>query len=561
MRIWLRFTPAIVVATLAVSVLLGCRPPVQSTSTQPTPVAQKPTEAKPTAQPKPAVKPAKPDPSAAFFESGKVPELRVQLTPENAQSLRTDPRKYVPGTLVEDGKTTYKSAWVKLKGAAGSYRDFDDRPALTLNMKREGAGGEKFHGLDKFHLNNSVQDESYLNEWLCADLCRDAGCPAARVAHARVWVNGRDLGFYVLKEGFDKTFLARHFEDATGNLYDGGFLRDIDQDLERDEGEGPADFSDLKALTAACRENDPAKRWAAISARLDVPAFLNFMALEFLTCHWDGYAQNRNNYRVYFRPSDGRAVFLPHGMDQMFGDPNFPVFQHPGPIVPNALLNNPEWRAMYLERVKELLPLFAAARLNKKVDAMHDRLRPALAAMHEERARAFDGQVTNLKNLLSMREASIRAQLKSGPPEPLKFGKDGVAKIEEWGPMSESDAQLEEREVEGRKCYVIEVGASRHCIASWRRKVLLAHGSYRFEARAKVANVAVITDEKGKGFGLRLSGGMRANSLAGTTKWETVSFPFEILEDQREVDLVAELRATAGRVEVDAGSLQLVRVK
>ena len=72
---------------------------------------------------------------------------------------------------------------LKLKGAAGSFREWDDRPALTLNMHKFNKGGT-FHGLVKFHLNNSVQDETYLHELLCSELFRRAGIPAPRVTRA-----------------------------------------------------------------------------------------------------------------------------------------------------------------------------------------------------------------------------------------------------------------------------------------------------------------------------------------------------------------------------------------
>jgi hypothetical protein len=64
------------------------------------------------------------------------------------------------------------------------------------------------------------------------------------VTHARVSLNGRDPGLYVLKEGHDKRFLRRSFDDPTGTYYD-GFCLDIDGGLERDEGKGPADGADL----------------------------------------------------------------------------------------------------------------------------------------------------------------------------------------------------------------------------------------------------------------------------------------------------------------------------
>ena len=52
-----------------------------------------------------------------------------------------------------------------------------------------------------------------------------------------------------------------------------------------------------------------------------------------------------NNYRVYFDPGrDGRAVWLPHGMDQLFGDPGFPILDIPGTILAATVMADPEWR-------------------------------------------------------------------------------------------------------------------------------------------------------------------------------------------------------------------------
>ena len=64
----------------------------------------------------------------------------------------------------------------------------------------------------------------------------------------RVELNDRKLGLYVLKEGFDSQFLGRYFKDTKGNLYDGGFLTDVNTPLRRSSGEGEkVDHADLKA--------------------------------------------------------------------------------------------------------------------------------------------------------------------------------------------------------------------------------------------------------------------------------------------------------------------------
>ena len=91
-----------------------------------------------------------------------------------------------------------------------------------------------------------------------------------RAAHAKVELNGRNLGLYVLVEGYNKQFLKRYFKNPNGNLYDGGFLKDINQPLEKTSGENPNDQSDLRVLAAAAREPDPAQRLARLDKVLDL---------------------------------------------------------------------------------------------------------------------------------------------------------------------------------------------------------------------------------------------------------------------------------------------------
>ncbi|HTN77083.1 MAG TPA: CotH kinase family protein [Pirellulaceae bacterium] len=499
--------------------------------------------------------PALPDPSKDFFEQGKIPELRIRLNQQQEQKLRADQRRFVDCVLIEDGTTTYKKVAVKLKGAAGSFRNLDDRPAFTLKMKKK---DERFHGMDKFHLNNSVQDESYMNELLASQICREAGYPATRVTHARVWLNDRDLGFYVFKEGFDSSFLARNFANPKGNLYDGGFCQDIDANMEKDEGDGVDDLSDVKAVVAACREGDQQKRWAMIPEKVDLDKFYTFVALELMMGHWDGYAQNRNNYRIYFRPEDNKAMFLLHGMDQMFQDPNYGTLHVPGALVANSILQNPEWQAKYRARVKELLPLFEAEKLHAKVDVAHQRIRPVVAKIHEDRARQLDDRVRDFKARLNDRQKNIRNQF---PPEPIPFTSEGWALIEGWEAKPEGDTKLEKKEVEGRKVLSIETGPSNRSTASFRTKALLGRGSYKLEAKVKTINVTAIADDKGPGAGVRISGGNRTNQAAGNANWQTVSHPFEVADELREVDFVAELRSTSGTALFEVNSLRVVRVK
>jgi len=509
---------------------------------------------------------ANPNGSDLFFTRGEIPELRIEIADSELQKLRQENRKYVKATLTENGKQVYPDVGIKLKGAAGSFRGENDRPALTINVdkfasKDAQAPSKSFHAIDKFHLNNSVQDHSYLNERICSELFLAAGVPAARVTHARVWLNNRDLGLYVLKEGFDTTFLKRHFADPKGNLYDGGFLQEIDVKLEKDTGDGPDDHRDLAALVQACRNPKLEERWPQIVERLNVDQFLTFMALEILTCHWDGYCRNRNNYRVYFDPTTKQAHFLPHGMDQMFNDPGASIQDRGGALVPQAVLQNPDWYATYRQRIRDLQPLFSADKLLKRVDEAAYRLKPVLMKMHPDRAREHADRVRELKAQLTARTNSIREQIRA-EPVPLAFNAQGEASLADWSEKIETPgAKLElQTPTDQPRLLVIDAAQLTNCVASWRTSVMLAPGRYKFQGRAKGFDIQATESGSGRGAGLRISGGQRTNQLSGNTDWTALEFSLDV-DSLKKVELVAELRASKGRVAFDADSLKLVKVK
>ena len=122
--------------------------------------------------------PKKPVPALDLFAEGKIPRLRLELSDDAMEQLRKSPRKYVSGAVVE-GDRRYTNVAIRLKGGPGSFRPLDDRPAFTINFDRM-APGQTFHGLKKLHLNNSVQDSSYLAEKLCREMFEAAGVPAPR---------------------------------------------------------------------------------------------------------------------------------------------------------------------------------------------------------------------------------------------------------------------------------------------------------------------------------------------------------------------------------------------
>ena len=501
------------------------------------------------------------DASDNFFKKGLIPAFEIVVAPEDVAKLKSAPREYVKGRLFEGGKLAFDSIGVKLKGAAGSFREWDDRPALTIKVDKFDKS-QTWRALKKFHLNNAVQDDTWQHDLLGWDLMSRAGIPAARVSHARVVLNGRDVGLYVLKEAIDSTFLARHFERPEGNLYDGGFCQDVDVDLERDSGDGPNDKSDLKAIREALAITDLKSKWESLGKLIDVKACVNFMAMELLINHWDGYTQNRNNYRLYRDPSTGKFVFIPHGMDQIFGDADAAVLDMPSSLVSNAVMRNPEWRLMYRKRLSELVGLLLPTdRMFSRIDEVRKRLAPVLELIDPKVAREYEGRVRGLKDRITGRMKFVKEQAALPEPKPLALSVGASAVLRTWRKAPETeDAKLLEVKAAGERQYLIGVGKSGQCVASWRKMVPLPKGKYRFSASLRTEGVVAVAAPVNFGAGIRVNGADRPVGVAGESTWKTVSFDFEVTEEARDVEFVLELRATRGSAWFNLDSLKLKRL-
>lgn len=344
----------------------------------------------------------------SFFESGKVPTLALEIAKEEMESLRREPRKYAKAQLKEEGGKAYIDVGVHTKGAAGSTRSIDEKAGLTFNMDKY-EDGQRFYGMDKFHFNNCVQDPTYISELLCGEIYRAAGVPASRLTNCLVTLNGRKLGLYAFKEGYDKGFLKQHFGTTDGNFYDGGFLKDIDQPLENNGGKDDVkDHADLKSLVEVSREADHARRFDRMTRRLDVEKFATYLSLQMLTWDWDGYPTNRNNYRIYHDPKSKLLTFLPSGMDQILSDPNGPLFPGYQGLLAKAFIETPEGRRRYLARTEVLLKeVFVPDRWSKRMDEILARVQPVLKTVDEGAANGLPGQFNRLREGMKVRAKRI----------------------------------------------------------------------------------------------------------------------------------------------------------
>ncbi|HIA12832.1 MAG TPA: hypothetical protein EYN69_12305, partial [Flavobacteriales bacterium] len=236
-----------------------------------------------------------------LFGTKQVRSYHLELSDSSIQQLHEDPKHYVRATFRE-GNDIYKEVGVRLKGGHGSFRMLDGKSKAAFTIKfNYFVKEQRFHGLRRIILNNSIQDPTYMSEYIGYALFRDASVPAPRIGYATVTINQQSYGLYVQVEAVSNDFLKRWYSKTEGNLYEGPMDVVEWRELDLDSNQGRENRRDLHRLAKSIEKADDNNPWESLANYVDLGNFTRFIALEQLVNHWDGYTQT-NNYRMYYNP-------------------------------------------------------------------------------------------------------------------------------------------------------------------------------------------------------------------------------------------------------------------
>lgn len=79
--------------------------------------------------------------------------------------------------------------------------------------------GKSYHGLDKLSLNNLIQDNTMMKDYLTYQMMNAFGAASPLCSFAYITVNGEDWGLYLAVEGVEEAFLQRNYGSNYGELY------------------------------------------------------------------------------------------------------------------------------------------------------------------------------------------------------------------------------------------------------------------------------------------------------------------------------------------------------
>ena len=222
---------------------------------------------------------------------------------------------------------------------------FDDEEyygddALTWSEEaREQRKDRTFATLEKIDLRwNKCADSTYLKELYAFDMYRAMGVPAPHMNLCNLTWSGLNMGVYSINEPVDKLMLEKQLPEEAlgGDLYKCGWAGSMNASFTlpqsigiEDEDAGAFFAYDLKtnkktsenrALINLITElNDGDVTMEELEALVDMDSFLNYCAVSWFAGNPDDLRNNCNNFYIYFRADNGKAMIIPYDFDRCFG--------------------------------------------------------------------------------------------------------------------------------------------------------------------------------------------------------------------------------------------------
>lgn len=336
-----------------------------------------------------------------------LPTYRIVMTRANrkeleARDLYSD--ELLDATFIRNDGKIYYNLGVRYRG--GNSRKWQKK-SYRLNFYKDDPLDEK--GATKLTLMAVFP----ANQWLAYDLFRRTGVPAPEAQLVRVHLNDTNLEVYLRLEIVDEDFISRvFFNEDNGNLYRGmkqgelnylgeapepykeKYLKKTNADID--------DWSDLIRLTDILT-NAPDEEFAEkVESSADVDNWHRFFATHMVLNNWEGgiYNFSGDDYYLYFKPTDGKAVFIPWDMDTTLMGSQFTVWITKVPSS-RRFLHHPAFTLPFLKRLRYILDHeFSKEIMFQKIDSL-------------PRSAASDDYKKNLKKMVADRHTVINDEIQN----------------------------------------------------------------------------------------------------------------------------------------------------
>lgn len=238
---------------------------------------------------------------------------------------------YIPATVTIDGER-FTNVGLRTKGNNSlrlTHRYGHDRYSLKLEFDHYQVGS--YHGLDKFSLDSSFQDNSYLKSYLAFDMFEFLDVATPLSSFTWVKVNGDDWGLFLAIEEPEESFAKRLYGPQHGELYKPGYksLEDENADVHlRYTDDQPESYDnifrkakfkptleDQKRLIESLRVLSTGEHLEQV---VDLEQVINYFVVQGFVVNLDSYlGKNGHNYFLY--EEEGVISMIPWDYNLAFG--------------------------------------------------------------------------------------------------------------------------------------------------------------------------------------------------------------------------------------------------
>ncbi len=266
---------------------------------------------------------AAPGYESRLFDKSRVHTIDIVIEDWQRFLEEAPDEEYSACSIVIDGEAFHN---VGLRAKGNNSRKLTekyghDRYSLKVEFDHFEYGS--YYGLDKFSLDSSFQDNSYMKSWIAYDMMEFMNVPSPLCSYAWVRVNGEDWGLFLAVEEPEEAFARRNFGADHGQLYKPDYrsLKDENADVAlRYVDEDPAsydnifrnakfdvDAADQQRLIQALKVLDSGQD---LDTAINVDEVLRYFTVQVFVVNMDSYlGKTGHNYFLY--EEDGILSILP----------------------------------------------------------------------------------------------------------------------------------------------------------------------------------------------------------------------------------------------------------
>ena len=155
-----------------------------------------------------------------LFDTSRVHTIDIVIEDWEAFLETARSEEYSVCSVVIDGEA-FRNVGIRGKGntSLSSVASMDsDRYSFKIEFDQYDST-KTYYGLDKLSLNNLIQDNTMMKDYLAYQMMNEFGVAAPLSSFVYITVNGEDWGLYLAVEAVEESFLQRNYGSNYGELY------------------------------------------------------------------------------------------------------------------------------------------------------------------------------------------------------------------------------------------------------------------------------------------------------------------------------------------------------